>query len=89
MSSSSLSLPANTIDFGQETVLDGKDGKTLTVYVNWCMQTAPCQHHVRIDGKQETWSGKDIVQWCRDNAVDVPAHFNYLVNPRPRQQRMR
>ena len=57
-------------------------------YGSFCIETYPCQHAVEINGtvEAELWTGQQIVQWFRDNNVEIPKHFGYLMRPSNRPQ---
>ncbi len=41
-----------------------------------CMLSYPCQHRIKINGKDEgTWDARKIQKWFVDHDQEVPRHF--------------
>ncbi len=40
-----------------------------------CLQSNPCQHRVKIDGKYNTWYSVMIRKYIEENDLLMPEHF--------------
>lgn len=52
---------------------------TDIIISNRCRPTFPCKHLVTIKGVELCMGGREIVKLYRDNGLDAPEHFHYLL----------
>lgn len=51
---------------------------SFSVDLTVCRPTCPCQHKVVVDGRQEWWGARRIVDALESRHQPVPDHFLYI-----------
>lgn len=49
--------------------------KNISINMEMCYLTYPCQHDVLIDGECSVLSAVKICKLCMENNVEIPGHF--------------